>query len=70
MLYPLRSGWPQILSWNKETLCSGEKRSLQLNTVNYKEKMLLGTTTLDHNPFLWAAISLKFLQFVNNCSSN
>ena len=35
----LRSGWAQLLSWNKETLDSGKNCSLQLNTVNCKEKM-------------------------------
>ena len=32
--------------------------SLRLNTVTYKEKMFLGTTTLDHSLFF---ISLRFL---------
>ena len=35
-----------------ETLHSEKNCSLRLNTVTYKVKMLLGTTTLDHSLFL------------------
>ena len=34
ILYPLMSGWPQLLSWNKETVRSVKKCSLRLNTAN------------------------------------
>ena len=36
----------------KETRYSGKNCSLRLSTVNCKEKMCLGTTNLDHSPFL------------------
>ena len=39
--YPLWSWWPELLSWNKETLYSRKNYSLRLNTANYKKKMFL-----------------------------
>ena len=63
--YPLRNGWPQLLSWNKETLHSERNCYLQIITVTYKLKMFLGTTTLFWiRPFSYEAlliISLKSL---------
>ena len=54
-MYPLRNGWPQLLSRNKETLYSERNCSLQLITVTYKEKMFFRNnySTLDHSLFLW-----------------
>ena len=31
----------------------------RLNTITYTEKMFSGTTTLNHSPFFWTAISLR-----------
>ena len=42
----------------KKILYSEKNCSLRLSTVTYKEKMFLGTTTLDHSLFF---ISLRFL---------
>ena len=60
--YPLRNGWPQVLSWNRETPYSEKNCSSRLNTVTYKEKCFLNNnhSTLDHSLFLWASISLRF----------
>ena len=48
-------------SWNKETLYPEKNCFLQLNAVTWKENFFLGTGTLDHTLFSWAAISLRFL---------
>ena len=59
--YPLRNGWPELLSWNKETLHSEKNCSLRLSAVTFQEIFFSGTTTLNCSLFLWAAISLEFL---------
>ena len=52
---PLKNGWQQLLSWNKETLYSERNCSLRLITVTYKEKNVFRNnySTLDHSLFLW-----------------
>ena len=65
--YPLRNGWPQLLSWNKETLYPTENRSVRLNAVTNKEKMFFRNSYFRAQPFLMSCYFTKifvYLQYI------
>ena len=62
---PLRNGWSQLLSWNKETLYSEKSDSLQLNIFFLNQLLYFGSQS-----FLWAfIIHWDFCTSVSNYSS-
>ena len=58
--YPSWNWWPQLLLWNKERFFPEKNCSLRLKAATIKE-IFLGITVFDRSLFLWAALSLGYL---------